>query len=496
KETYKGSIWARGDGRAKLAVKLLQGDTLLAEQTLGVPSTKWNEYFFSLKPTASTVAGKIAFIVSGGTMQIDQASMMSEASIKNGGYRPDLYKAVADIQPTSLRWPGGSFASGYNWKWGIGTQAERIRIPKSSWDDFEQNAFGTDEFMALCKRINSEPVFVINIGYNKSDNDRPALIKEAQEWVEYCNGPATSTWGKVRAKNGHPLPYNVKYWEIDNEMWELGVEKYDELLRMFVPALKKVDPTIKIIACGDFTVNGKNTDSLLFFHSGKYFDYISLHHYEGANGFATGPVNSAKKYAGVARMIAACPNPAIKMYISEWNASETDWRTGLYAGGILNAFEKEPAIAMGAAALFLRRTDASGWNNSFVNFDNTGWFGAPNYVVTKFYYDHFAPYRLALTGDAKQLNVVATQSADRQKIFIKAVNPINEATTVRVSINGITPGWKPVLELVAPGSLQATNTLSEPDNVHVMQSAVVFKDNIVEFVLPALSVGILSMSKK
>lgn len=284
-ETYKGSIWARGDGKAKLAVKLLQGDTVRTQQALGVPSTQWKEFFFTLKSTSS-VSGKIEFMVSGGTVCIDQASMMSQASITNGGYRLDLYKAVADIKPTSLRYPGGSFASGYRWKWGIGKQSERIRIPKQSWDDYEQNAFGTDEFMALCKRLKSEPVLVIRIGFDQPESERPKMIKEAQEWVEYCNGAATSTWGKIRAKNGHPEPYNVKYWEIDNEMWELGVERYDKLLRLFVPALKKVDPSIKIIACGDFTEKGKNTDSLLLFHSGKYFDYISLHHYEGANNYA------------------------------------------------------------------------------------------------------------------------------------------------------------------------------------------------------------------
>lgn len=495
-ETYKGSIWARGDGKAKLSVKLMQSDTILAQQTLGVPSNNWKEFFFTLTPTSSTVSGKIAFTVLEGTICIDQASMMSKASIRNGGYRSDLYKAVADLKPTSLRYPGGSFASGYNWKWGIGKQVERIRIPKQSWDDYEQNAFGTDEFMALCKRLNSEAVLVIRIGYDQPESERLKLIKEAQEWVEYCNGDATTTWGKVRAKNGHLEPYNVKYWEIDNEMWELGVEKYDELLRLFVPALKKIDPSIKIIACGDFTVNGKNTDSLLFFHSGKYFDYISLHHYESLGNYATGPIKSAQKYADVARMIAACPNPNIKLYISEWNASELDWRTGLYAGGILNVFEKEPAITMAAAALFLRRTDATGWNNAFINFNNNSWFAAPNYVVTKFYYDHFAPNRLALSGDTKGLNVVATSSSDKQKIFIKAVNPTNEAATVQVTVAGIDSSLKPVFELIAPGLLQAKNAMTEPGNVHVVQSTAEVKGNVVEFVLPALSVGIVSISSR
>lgn len=194
-------------------------------------------------------------------------------------------------------------------------------------------------------------------------------------------------------------------------------------------------------------------------------------------------------------MIARSPNPNIKMYISEWNASEVDWRTGLYAGGILNVFEKEPAITMAAAALFLRRTDATGWNNAFINFNDNSWFAAPNYVVTKFFYDHFAPNRLEITGDAKALNIIATSSSDKQQVFIKAVNPTNEAATIRLDISGINSFSKPVFELIAPGSLSAKNIMAEPNNVHAIQSIAEVKGNVAEFVLPALSVGILTINK-
>ena len=48
-------------------------------------------------------------------------------------------------------------------------------------------------------------------------------------WVNYTEATyrnikltATDEWGAKRAANGHPEPYNVKYWEIDNEMWEMA----------------------------------------------------------------------------------------------------------------------------------------------------------------------------------------------------------------------------------------------------------------------------------
>ena len=120
-------------------------------------------------------------------------------------------------------------------------------------------------------------------------------LADAVNWVRYCNAPATDEWGAKRAANGHPEPYNVKYWEIDNEMWEMGIERYEQCVRDFSTAMRKVDPSIKIIACGGF-----REDEQFIQRSGQYFDYLSLHHYEQQNGYAItkdqqDAINLAKK---------------------------------------------------------------------------------------------------------------------------------------------------------------------------------------------------------
>jgi alpha-N-arabinofuranosidase len=99
----------------------------------------------------------------------------------------------------------------------------------------------------------------------------------------------------------------------------------------------------------------------------------------------------------------------LKIYVSEWNAQSTDWRTGLYCGGLLNAFERcGDVLEIGGPALFFRHFSASGWDNAFVNFDHRTWFPAPNYVVMKLWRDHFCPQRIELAGERRELNVVAT----------------------------------------------------------------------------------------
>ncbi len=150
-------------------------------------------------------------------------------------------------------------------------------------------------------------------------------------------------------------------------------------------------------------------------------------------------------------MIAASKNPKLKIYVSEWNAQSTDWRTGLYCGGLLNAFERcGDVLEIGGPALFLRHVSASAWDNAFVNFDHRTWFPAPNYVVMKLWREHYAPQRIALEGHADPLNVVATSSEDGKTLVVKAVNPSDAAVPVVLKLAGSAAG-EATLHVVAPG---------------------------------------------
>lgn len=489
-ESYSGSVWAKGDGEAVLTLSLKSGTKDVVSHVIGKPDAGWKKYEFVLEAGEFEGDANLAIASQGGMLQVDQVTMMSRSAIEIGGFRPDIYKAVEELAPTNLRWPGGGYAAQYRWKWGIGPQEERVRWPHLMWMNYDQNSFGTDEFIQLCRQINSEPVIVVRIGFDRPESERAMILQEACDWLAYCNEPATGRWGSRRAANGHPEPYNVKYWEIDNEMWEYGIEKYEATVREFSTALRKVDPGIKIIVCGF----GLNIDKEFFARSGSYFDYASLHHYERENGYADGPARLAAQYDQYAEMIAACPNPNIKLYISEWNLQSIDWRTGLFAGGFLNVCEQRPVVEMGAAALFIRRTDAPEWNNAFINFDYKGVFVAPNYVVTKLWYDNFSKYRLAHTGETGRLSVVTTLSDNGKNVIVKVVNPTED--TYELTIEG---DWKSLTgagyEFVAPGSLSAANSMESPDAVSRARKEIVPEGNSVTLTIDPISVGVLTLTK-
>jgi alpha-N-arabinofuranosidase len=490
-EVYSGSIWARGDGKADLSIAFNSSGRNIAAQALGTPGADWTKYKFSLDGGQFEGDANLAIVAKGGSLQVDQISMMSHTGISLGGFRPDIYKTVEQLGPTNLRWPGGGYAAQYSWKWGVGPQEERMRWAHYMWMNYDQNSFGTDEFIQLCRQINSVPVMVVRIGFDRPESEHSVILQEACDWVAYCNEPATGKWGAKRAANGHPEPYNVKYWEIDNEMWEYGIDKYEAAVKEFSTAMREVDPGIKILVCGGF---GLATDKDFLNRSGKYFDYVSLHHYEGANGYATGPARLGAQYDQYAEMITQCPNPNIKLYISEWNLNSIDWRTGLFAGGFLNICEQRPVVEMGAAALFIRRTDAPDWNNAFINFDYKGLFVAPNYIVTKLWHDNFSKYRLAYTGETGNLSVTTTLSENGRNVIVKIVNPTENS--IDFSISG---DWKSLTgagyEFIAPGSLTAANSMESPHTVAVEKKEIVPINNEVTMSVVPLSAGVLTLTK-
>ena len=487
-EQYVGSIYARGKGELIVGLRDTNGK-FVARQSFGKVGKTWQKYAFTLKPETSC-DGDFAIVVNGGTVQVDMATMTTQTGINLGGFRPDILQAVKELHPTCLRWPGGGYVAQYNWQWGIGPQENRQRWDHWMWMDYDQNCFGTDEFIRFCREVNSEPVIVVSVKFERPASEYQQILQDAVNWLRYCNAPATDEWGAKRAANGHPEPYNVKYWEIDNEMWEMGIERYEKCVRDFSTAMRKVDPSIKIIACGGF-----REDEQFIQRSGQYFDYLSLHHYEQQGGYASGPVRLGQQYDNYAKMIANGPNPNIKLFISEWNLNSIDWRTGLFAGGFLNMCEARDVVAMGAAALFIRRTDAPDWNNAFINFDYKDLFKAPNCQVTELWYNHFSKYRLAYSGETGDVSVSTTLSENGADVIVKVVNPTEKPATLRIKgdWNGVE---RAPFEYYAPGSLTVANSMQNKQAVNLKQAQARVDGADVVLSVPALSAGVLVITKK
>jgi alpha-N-arabinofuranosidase len=225
--------------------------------------------------------------------------------------RPDTLALIKKLHAPIMRWPGGNFVSGYNWKDGIGDRDRRPPRWERAWNDVEDNDFGIDEFMAFCREVNIEPLVVVNTGLGS--------VELAAEEVEYINGPAAGRGGVERIKNGHPQPYGVKWWGIGNEMfgdWQLGnvsTEQYALRHNAFVKAMRKIDPSIQVVAVG---APGRWNDVFLA-GSAEHVDLLSGHFYAERKMRLPFSAEDAKKYEDRFENYSACVLNGVREIVAD-----------------------------------------------------------------------------------------------------------------------------------------------------------------------------------
>jgi len=465
-DALRGALWLAGTGPG-IVVRLVEGDKILAEESVAAPSAEWQEFPLLLNPAAPSGNAALRILArAGSAVKLDQVSLMPDSYRANGGFRTDLTQAVAALHPPILRWPGDTLVPNYRWKDGIGPQSKRVG--HGWWDPL---AFGIDEFLAFARKVGAEPVILIPAG-PRIAVERAGFVQDAVDLVEYCNAPPDSAWGKVRTRNGHPEPYRVKYWELNHVLHEMTAAEYVEAVGQFFPAMKRVDPAIRTIA-NDYLAQVQDLSQLA--------DYLRVRYY-GQSG-------------RLAYEIARSANPKLKLFVSEWEPRSADWRRGLDTGGILNAMESDASIGMAATAQLLQHIPADFPADALIQFDQRSWFPSPDYVVMKLYRDHFAPDLLEIAGDPAGLSATATRTADGETIYLKLVNPADREVAVEVALRGDFPLLAASMQLVAPDSLDARNTLDRPTAVQVVEGEVERAGMTARLRLPRWSVAVVTLSR-
>lgn len=218
------------------------------------------------------------------------------------GFDPDVVRLLRASHLPILRWPGGNFVSGYHWRDGVGPIEKRPSRPNYAWGGIEPNTFGTDEFLRFCRVVGCEPLICVNAGSGTPE--------EAAAWVEYCNGDTNTPMGRLRATNGHPEPYRVKYWEIGNELWGrwqyfwTTPEGYVDRYRRFVRAMRAVDPSIHILACGAPVLWGEDWNQTVIHSLGTELEALTDHPLIGGSVPQTvDPVDVFRDFMAIPRLL-------------------------------------------------------------------------------------------------------------------------------------------------------------------------------------------------
>jgi alpha-N-arabinofuranosidase len=463
-QTYDGSLWVNKEaGSPRLTLRVTGSNGApIASVPLASAGSGWQEIPYSFSSSVRDTQASVELVAEGtGTLLVDYFSMMRADVRRDGMLRPDLFEALRDLAPPFIRWPGGSFASTYKWKDGIGPHVSRRYTPNVFWGGYsDYYGFGTDEFMGLCRKLGSEPLIVLPAPGLESGQ-----VQYAMDWVHYLNDPPTTEWGKVRASNGHPEPYGVRYFQIDNEPMNNGftADRYAEIVNLYGSRLRQIAPRARIVACGQKRSNDMIWSQKIIDVAGENFDILGVHNYEyEPQGFETGLRRIGNYLSKLRDYIRASAHPRIEIGVLEWNLSRTyDWRAGLHAAGSLILYEQlSPALSMSCPALLMRNTTDDPTWTSLIYHDHVSWFPGSAYPVEKLFREHYAEsYLASASGTFRDIpnrreffdaiatmkpddwrpgsvDAIATKSAHNRRIVIKAVNYEGQRNILYVRLQG------------------------------------------------------------
>ncbi len=245
---YSGHIWLRATPGAKVNLALVWGEGADDRQTVALSTPgAYKEMPFTFTVGADTDAGALEITGTGtGNFHVGAISLMPADNLD--GFRPEVIAQLKQLHSGFWRLPGGNYISNFNWYNSVGPRDQRPPDFDYAWNAMQTNDVGMDEFMTFCKLIRVQPYITVNAGFGDAHS--------AAEEVQYMNGASSTPMGALRARNGHPVPYRVRFWNIGNEpygQWQLGrtdlkfyLLKHNE----FAKAMRAADPSITLLASG------------------------------------------------------------------------------------------------------------------------------------------------------------------------------------------------------------------------------------------------------
>jgi len=408
-------------------------------------SKDYSTKYFNFKAKADTENGRLEIVGRGnGTFRIGAVSLMPADNIK--GMRADTLKLLKELNATIYRWPGGNFVSGYDWRDGIGPRDKRPPRKNPAWTGIEHNDFGLDEFITFCREVGAEPLIVVNSGFGDAHS--------AAEELEYANGDVDTPMGRLRALNGHPEPYHVRFWGIGNEMygeWQLGhmsLKHYVIKHNLFAKAMRKVDPSIKIIAVGE----AKRWSEGMLTSCSDYMDLISEHFYRGAGDSILDHVQQMSKtilsivrpHRKWRKELDCLKGKDIRIALDEWNY----WhRPYVWEYGELGCrYRLRDALGVAVALHeMIRNSDIIYMANyaqtvnviGCIKTTKTDAAFATTGLALKLYRNHFGTLPVKVAGDFSPLDIAAAWTKYRKALTLAIINPTEDRYEIKLDAKGI-----------------------------------------------------------
>ena len=524
KKDYTGRIVLAAEPGAEISATLIWGKGARDRQTVRVAAgTDWTTVPIKFSCKAGTTNGRFEIVGKGRrTFKIGAVSLMPADNIK--GFRADTMALMKEMDSKILRMPGGNFISGYDWKDTIGDPDKRPPATDPQWHFPQPNDVGVDELIQMCQDIiGVEPYWCINTGFGEP--------RSGAELVEYVNGAATTPWGARRAANGHAEPYKVHYWNIGNEMyghWQLGhmaLDQYTIKHNLFADEMRKVDPSIYIVAPGGFVDEMTTGQGIMVDSGSRLVEYGSERDWAGGmlkncwgkfDALATHAYQAEYKHFNVV----TGKNEDVQQTLVEWAQAEAN-RVATMADCWEEYKKRFPALNEGKVKVFFdewayhfkqdfkgclavartfhelfRHTDfidmaAYTMGMAWLDYNRTHSVVSASGRVFQLYNTHFGKIPVAVTGNSPTpppnypvggdqpkvntgspthpLDVSAALTADGKALIIAVVNATEEAQALDLNLEGFKAAANGrTYTLVSSGGLDAQNQAGKAPEVTVV----------------------------
>jgi alpha-N-arabinofuranosidase len=429
------------------------------------------------------------------------------------GWDPEVVAYMKAARLPLLRFPGGNFVSGYHWADGVGPLDGRPVLRNPAWNPAEFNHVGTDEWLRLCELVGAEPLICVNAGNGTA--------QEARDWIDYCNAPADTPMGARRAANGHPAPYNVRLWEVGNELygdWQVGYTDaagYAKRYLEFIHKMRRPGENLHFIA------NGADAawDARLIEIAGPELETISYHGLYGNNlgpdenpldiynafmAFSADFGNFAKELVASSAAAGRAPHVAVtelQVFTHHPGQPKADNMADVLhtAGYIFAAVRSKGLIDMITHSAMLNHGGGLRKERGLVYANPTWW--VTNLFASQ---DCLTPLGVKVDGPSLDfkakyfakdaivpyVDAVALADPARQTVNVFVINRHpDKAIDAIMEIDGL-PGklaGKADIVTVAGPAFTAANTFDEPQAVHPKESKATVRAGKLKISLPPVS---------
>lgn len=475
KAKYLLSLFVKGKGSVKVSI-VSDGATLASCVIKGTAG--WKQQKAVLTPSREAAKAKLVIEpLQAGELAVDFVSLFPKDTFKGraNGLRKDLAEVIADLKPRFVRFPGGCASHGqgidniYHWQATVGELWER-QPDMNIWNYHQTRGLGFYEYFTFCEDIGAQPLPVLAAGvpcqnswkggngqqggipFEKELNGKPSpytyngkpltmesYLQELLDLIEWANGDAkTSKLAAMRAKAGHPKPFNMKYLGIGNE--DLISDVFMERYLFLINGIKKAHPEIVVIGTVGPFWEGSDYEYGWQAAKANDIDIVDEHYYNSPGWY----FNHRDFYDNYDRL-------GTKVYLGEWASKGNNVSNALVEAAYLTNVERNAdVVVMSSYAPLLAKEGHTNWNPDLIYFNNTEVKPTANYYVQRafgqnagdeyVFSTHSVDYTAAgkdkpLLGDiANRIDKSVVIDSKTGDIIVKLVSMLPKEAVVTVNI--------------------------------------------------------------